>query len=169
MRFFAVFFFSFFLFFLSSCKTVIKDNEERILLSSDSINGISKKTFLLKGKKLEITEINGSLTYAIQNNEITNVIQFVYERDMDKAAYDGGYKEELVFEFPNEKGELKYIDRELRNTKMLFGRYCFCRGKTGLYKVSKGILNLKSSKNETHFDLQFKIEEVPQEINEVRY
>jgi hypothetical protein len=31
---------------------------------------------------------------------------------------------------------------------------------------TKGILNLKSSKNETHFVHQFKIEIMPQEINE---
>ena len=154
---------------LSSCKTTQKVSEEKTLLKVDSVKNTSKKLYLFKNKKLEIIEINGSLTYKIKDDEKTNVLQFVYERDMDQAAYDGGYKEEVVFEVSNNISEQNYSDTELQNTKMLFGRYCFCRGKTGLYKVKEGKLHIKTSKKETHFELQFKINEVPQVVNEIRY
>jgi len=142
-------------------------SEEKTLLKIDSVKNTSQKIYLLKNKKLEVTLVNGSLSYQIVANDKTNVIQFVYEKDLDKVAYDGGYREEVVFEFPNAISEQNYTDEELQNTKMLFGRYCFCRGKTGLYKVREGKLHIISSKKATHFELQFKINEVPQVIYEI--
>ena len=49
---------------------------------------------------------------------------------------------------------------------MLFGRYCNCRGQTGLYKVVNGSLDLKNQ-DDVSFDLDFKITEVPQVTNNV--
>lgn len=177
MRFFGIIAFSFLLLNLCACKSAQKasetniqtKSEEKILLKVDSLKNISKKLYLLKNKKLELSDTNGSINYKIVDSEKTDVLQFVYEKDMDKVAYDGGYKEEVVFEIPSNIPEQNYTDAELQNTKMLFGRYCFCRGKTGLYKVNQGKLHITSSKKETHFELQFKINEVPQVINEVIY
>ncbi|MCF6131728.1 hypothetical protein [Flavobacterium wongokense] len=114
-------------------------------------------------------ETNGSLSYKMETNPKTSVLLFVYEKDMDKVAYDGGYKEEVVFEIPNDVAEQNYTDSELQNTKMLFGRYCFCRGKNGLFKIEKGKLHLASTKKGPHFELQFKIDEVPQVTTEINY
>jgi hypothetical protein len=133
MRYSILIFFFILLSNLSSCKTTQKVNEEKTLLKIDSLKNTSNKLYLLKNKKLDIVSLNGSLSYEKKDNEKTNVIQFVYERDMDQAAYDGGYKEEVIYEIPNDISEQNYSDAELQNTKMLFGRYCYCRGKTGLY------------------------------------
>lgn len=169
MRVLTILMFSFLLLNLASCKTKQNGSQEKTLLKMDSIKNTAKKMYLFKNKKLELSESYGSLVYKMVDNEKTNVIQFLYEKDMDKVAYDGGYKEEIVFEFPNSVSEQNYKDVELQNTKMLFGRYCFCRGKTGLYYVKEGQLHLKVSKKETHFELQFTINEVPQVINEISY
>jgi hypothetical protein len=133
MRYSILIFFFILLSNLSSCKTTQKVNEEKTLLKIDSLKNTSNKLYLLKNKKLDIVSLNGSLSYEKKDNEKTNVIQFVYERDMDQAAYDGGYKEEVIYEIPNDISEQNYSDAELQNTKMLFGRYCYSRGKTGLY------------------------------------
>jgi hypothetical protein len=143
--------------------------QERIVLKIDSTKNTARKVYLFKNKKLEISEVNGSLAYKMGPSENTSVIQFVYEKDMDKVAYDGGYKEEVVFEIPNDVSGRNYKDTELQQTKMLFGRYCFCRGKTGLYKVKNGTLHITSSKKEPRFELQFKITEVPQETEKIVY
>lgn len=169
MRFFSLLIFSFLLLNLSACKSHQKINGKKTLLKIDSIKNTAKKIYLLKNKKLDILETNGSLEYKIVDSENTNVLQFSYEKDMDKVAVDGGYREEIVFEIPNTVTEQNYSDKELQNTKMLFGRYCFCRGATGLYKVNQGKLHVDLSKKEIHFELQFKITEVPQVINEVSY
>lgn len=154
---------------LSACKSTQIASEEKILLKVDSVKNTSQKIYLLRNKKLEVTHVNGSLSYQIVANEKTNVIQFFYEKDMDQAAYDGGYREEVIFEVPNDTAEINYTDEELQNTKMLFGRYCFCRGQTGLYKVKEGKLHIKTTKKESHFELQFKINEVPQITNEISF
>lgn len=169
MRIFSVIVFSFLLLNLSSCKSQQKATEEKTTLKVDSTKSVAKKLFLFKNKKLEVSESNGSLTYSLEPSEKTNVLQFVYEKDMDKAAFDGGYREEVVFEVPNDVPEQNYSDAELQATKMLFGRYCFCRGKTGLYKVNQGKLKVKTSSKVVHFELQFKINEVPQVTTEVSY
>ena len=50
---------------------------------------------------------------------------------------------------------------------MLFGRYCFCRGQTGLYRVKKGNLQIVSLNDNIHFNLDFTIDEVPQIIKNI--
>lgn len=161
--------FSFLLLNLASCQTAKKANQEKTLVKADSTKNTSSKIFLFKNKKLEISDNNGSLSYVMVDDPKTNVIRFSYEKDMEKAAYDGGYREEVVFEFPNYVNQQNYVDSALQSTKMLFGRYCFCRGKTGLYKVNEGELHLDTVEKEPHFYLKFKINEVPQVTNEVTY
>lgn len=169
MRYFSLLIFSFFVIGSTACKSVKDTSEEKVLLKMDSVNKVASKIFLFKNKSMNIDSGNGYLSYKMENSEKTNVMQFVYERDMDQAVHDGGYREEVVFEVPNTISEQHYEDVGLQNTKMLFGRYCFCRGKTGLYKVIQGKLHVKSSKKETHFELQFKITEVPQVNEKISY
>lgn len=153
----------------SSCKSTKKATEDKILLKIDSLDNGFRKLYLLKNKKLEVLTTNGSLSYTIGNNNSTNVLQFVYEKDMDQAAYDGGYREEVVFEIPNNSVNQNYTNEVLQKTKMLFGRYCNCRGQNGLFKVSQGKLHITASKKETHFELHFKIIEVPQITDSITY
>lgn len=154
---------------LSSCKSGQKIKKETNLLKVDSLENGSKKLYLLKNKKLELVENNGYLSYTIQDNEKTSVLRYVYAINQDQVAYDGGYREEILFEIPNDVIDVKYTDEELKETKMLFGRYCYCRGKNGIFKIRKGKLHVNSSKKEIHFELDFKIEEVPQVTEQIRY
>jgi hypothetical protein len=123
----------------------------------------------LKNKKLELVENNGYLPYTSDDNEKTSVLRYVYAINQDQVAQDGGYREEIFFEIPNDVIDVKYTDEELQETKILFGRYCFCEGKSRLYCVKFGILHVKSSEDKTHFELDFKITEVPQVTEKIRY
>lgn len=154
---------------LSFCKTATMVSQEKTLLKVDSLTNGFKKLHFFKNKKLEVVNTKGSLSYTMVTSDSTNVMQYEYAINQDQAAYDGGYREEILFEIPAGTLEQTYTNKELQNTKMLFGRYCFCRGKTGLYKVNEGKLHVKASKKETHFELQFKINEVPQVTTEIRY
>jgi hypothetical protein len=161
---------------MASCKSqkmpeakTANTGKEKILLKMDSLKNGSKKLFIFKNKKLELIESYGFYSYKMVENNKTDVIQYVYAINQDQIAYDGGYKEEVVFEIPNDADEKTYIDAELQNTNMLFGRYCFCRGKNGIFKVRQGRLHLKPSKKEPHFELEFKITEVPQVTEKIQY
>jgi len=169
MRYFSFLTLSFLFLGFAACKTAQKTSYEKKVLKIDSTKNSSGKIYFFKNKKLEVTETNGSLAYTMIDNPNSSVVQFSYEKDMDKVAYDGGYREEVVFELPNDGSAQNYTDNELQNTKMLFGRYCFCRGKTGLYKVREGKLHFDLSGKEPHFELQFKIIEVPQITKEISY
>ncbi|MDI1318385.1 hypothetical protein [Flavobacterium sp.] len=135
----------------------------------DSLENGSRKLHLLKNKKLEVVQNDGYVSYTILENDKTNVLHYVYAINQDQVAYDGGYREEVLFEVPNEVLEAKYTDKELQNTKMIFGRYCFCKGKTGVYKIAQGNLHVKSTKKDIHFELDFKITEVPQVTEKIAY
>lgn len=158
---------------LSNCKSSQKIKQEvtqeKTLLKNDSLENGSKKLYLLKNKKLEVVQNEGYISYTIIDNDKTNVVQYVYAINQDQVAYDGGYREEVVFEIPNDDFDTKYKDEELQKTKMLFGRYCFCRGKTGVYKIMQGNLQINSNKKEFHFELDFNITEVPQVIEKISY
>ena len=81
---------------------------------------------------------------------------------MHKGLQDGHYREEIVFEINNNDSEIKFSGNDLQKTKMLFGRFCFCRGSTGNYKITDGNLKLKQTKKEVIFTLDFKNNKVPQ-------
>jgi hypothetical protein len=168
MRFLGIILLSFLWLNFSSCSSAQKASEEKTLLKMDSLKNTAKKLYLFRNKKLEIASFNGGITYKMVDNEKTSVVRFSYEKDMDKVAFDGGYREEIIFEVPNTVSEQNYTDAQLQDTKMLFGRYCFCRGQTGLYKVNQGRLHLTLSKKEIHFELQFKMTEVPQITTEIK-
>lgn len=169
MRYIGTLFFVFLLLNFTSCKPAQKAPEEKTVLKIDSTKTTARKILLFKNKKLEVSELNGALTYKMVDDDKFNVIQFSFEKDMDKAAFDGGYREEVVFEFPDYVDEQNYVDSALQTTKMLFGRYCFCRGQTGLYKIKEGELHITTAIKEPHFYLNFKINEVPQITSEIKY
>jgi hypothetical protein len=50
---------------------------------------------------------------------------------------------------------------------MHFGRFCFCRGQTGYYKVEEGKLNLKKTNDTIALNLDFTITKVPQIIKTI--
>lgn len=121
-----------------------------------------------KHKSLEIkTYENGAIGYVLVDNNNKTVVQFKYTKNLDQAEVDGAYVEEVVFEIDSESKEIAYRDKALQETKMLFGRYCNCRGKAGLYRVMNGNLQLTSKKNNLTFNLDFSVPEIPQIIKTI--
>lgn len=120
---------------------------------------------IFKDKALIINSDNIKINYSLVDNPEKNVVQYQYKKNLKQSDVDGGYREEVLFEVDSNKSE-KLIDQELQTVKMIFGRYCFCRGQTGLYKVVLGNLSFENKK-EFNFELNFKINEVPQIINHI--
>lgn len=120
---------------------------------------------IFKNKALLINTDNVKINYSLVDNPEKNVIQYQYKKNVNQSDVDGGYREEVIFEVDsNTSDELK--DNQLQTVKMLYGRYCFCRGQTGLFNVVSGNLNFENKK-ELNFELNFKINEVPQIINHI--
>jgi hypothetical protein len=144
----------------------IQTNSETQLVSCPE-NGIC--TFeLLQNKRLEIkNDAFGKTYYSLEDDTTKNTIRYIYNLKNDKNIQDSSYREEVVFEFNASETELNLLDTKLQDSKMLFGRFCFCRGATGYYKVKEGNLKLKKNNETYQLDFDFKINEVPQIISKI--
>jgi hypothetical protein len=120
---------------------------------------------IIKNKALNVqTDQFGSVyTQQLESPE-TSIIVFQYDRNVPKDLQDAHYREEIVFQVNNASPNLTLKDKEIQITKMLFGRFCFCRGQTGYYRVENGILNLNQVEDKINMSLSFKVDQVPQKI-----
>lgn len=116
-----------------------------------------------KNKSMVVkTDEFGSVYYTLEDDNSKSVILYEYKRNVEKGLEDGQHREEIVFEINNSDTKVTLSDANLQNTKMLFGRHCFCRGQAGYYKVFEGNLNLENNKGAITVDLNFKVTKVPQ-------
>ena len=123
---------------------------------------------IFRNTSLDIkTDDIGAIYYNKIDNPNTSVILYKYDRNVPKGLQDANYSEQIVFEINNNETALNVSGKELQKTKMLFGRFCFCRGAAGNFKVEDGNLILTQKNNEIKFSLDFKVTKVPQLINVV--
>ncbi len=122
---------------------------------------------IIDNKKLNVKQDEfGSIYYELEDNFDTKIVKYKYSRTVKGNIQDAGYREEIVFEIENALTDLTLVDTDIQNTKMLFGRFCYCKGQTGNYKVSIGKLNFNAQ--EKTIDLDFKVTEVPQIITKIK-
>lgn len=124
---------------------------------------------IIKNRSLIIKkdEIN-SIYYQTESNSEYSIIKYSYTKNTEKEIQDTNYVEEIIFQINNSNSNLALTDTELQNTKMLFGRHCFCKGQAGYYLVSKGNLNFNKENEKYNLALDFIVLEVPQIINTIK-
>lgn len=157
---------------LTSCNcqknTSFKEAADKIVVNEECPeNGICSIE-LLKNKSLIVkSDEFGKLYYNLEDNESKNVVRYTFNKDKDETLQDSGYREEIIFEINTNVTELNLSGKHLQETKLLFGRFCYCKGATGYYKVEDGTLLLRKEKENIVLDLNFKITEVPQIITKI--
>jgi hypothetical protein len=162
----------FILLFLTSCtckKNIPSKEIANAVIQNDECpeNGICSIE-LLKNKSLNVKNDEfGKMYYILEDNKAKNVIRYTFNKDKDETLQDSGYREEVIFEIDPNGTQWNFSNENLQETKMLFGRFCFCRGATGYYKVTDGTLLLKKEKESMLLELNFKITEVPQIITKI--
>jgi hypothetical protein len=158
--------------FCCSNKDTIKKNEEpisKLTIESTCPPDGDCHAEIHKNKSLEVKKDDlGSIYTNIIDNETTSVIVYQYNRKVKGDLQDAGYREEVVFEINNSDKELILNNENLQQTKMLYGRFCFCKGQTGYYKVENGNLTLKQNKDAISFNIDFSITQVPQIIKSIK-
>lgn len=163
--------------FFASCKckkdTITENSETKSNQVSNLENMIKSTnpedgkctTEIFRNKSLDIkTSELGAIYYDKIDNLETSVILYKYERNVPKDVQDASYREEIVFEINNSDKELNLKNEDLQKTKMLFGRWCYCKGTTGNYVINDGKLHLTQKNEQVKFDLEFKNNKVPQII-----
>lgn len=151
---------------LVSCNAQKVTPYETVSFAGNCPAGGTCNVKIFKGKTLNVKSDEwGKAYYTMDDQADKNVIQFNYNKTVKGNVQDAGYREEIVFELDKSIGNLTLADQSLDDVKMLFGRFCFCKGQTGYYKVSKGHLVIAAAKHEKTVTLDFKSEEVPQIIS----
>jgi len=157
---------------LTSCNcqknTSFKKTADTITVNEECPeNGICTIELLKNKSLIAKSDEFGKLYYNLEDNESKNVVRFTFEKDKDETLQDSGYREEIIFEINSNVSELNLSGKNLQETKMIFGRFCFCKGATGYYKVQDGTLLLRKAKENIVLDLNFKITEVPQIVTKI--
>lgn len=159
----------FFLFFFSfSCatkKTTIATSSHTITADSSPENYTCNVEIKQNQAMIIKKDDFDRVYYDTQPNNTTQIIIYRMNRIVDKELKDGGYREEIVFETQMTPTTIELQDAELQNVKMLFGRFCYCKGKTGHYKVTSGKLAIKNKR----VKINFKINEVPQIMSSAQF
>jgi hypothetical protein len=151
---------------LFSCNAQKNVSTDMPTLSSECPQNGTCEVEILKNKQLILLYDDlGGMYYDIKDHDGTTVIHFQYNKTTEANLQDGHYREDLIFEVKNSDKSLNLSDTELQQSKLIFGRHCFCKGQTGYFKIEKGKLNLTSKKDEIRFDLSFENEKVPQLIH----
>jgi len=151
--------------FIMSCSSQKKTFKAKsvVLLEACRSDG-NCEVQLLENKSIQLKNDEfGRIYYDLEDQIGTNVIKYTYNKKVKGDIQDASYREEIVFELGDENKMI--ADEALEETKMLFGRFCFCKGQTGYYKINKGKLVSSRQENSRTITLDFTITEVPQVIN----
>lgn len=150
---------------LASCQSQKDFNPTSVSLISECPKQVDCTIQILTGKSMLIQNDGNATTYTLQDATGTNVIIYKHNKIVKGDLQDAGYREEIVFEIDQKNGSLKLTDANLQTTKMLFGRFCFCKGQTGYYPVEQGTLSIGND----IADLNFIISQVPQITKKIQF
>lgn len=118
----------------------------------------------------EVQEGNrGEMSYELIPSETTDVVIYTYKRASENVLVEGFYREEVLFEIPKENQRLILENRNIQDIKMIFGRFCYCQGETGYYKVRRGKINVKYSPKRIRAYMDIEVLDVPQLISNISF
>ncbi len=123
---------------------------------------------LEKNQRLDIKRDEyGSLYYNMVPSDEKNVIVYEFSRGFDEQLQDSGYREHIVIETDIANPEMSLSNFTLEHANVLFGRFCYCKGATGNFKIKEGTLEVTRINDGLSLKMDFKVAEVPQEINQI--
>lgn len=157
-----------FFFLLANCKAkgfIPNEHKSKIGITECPQDGICTIE-LLKNKSLNYLKGTlGELYVEVVDGNML-VLKFEYKRNEIPNTADGSYVEQVYVQIDKENLEMQESD--LRKTNIVFGRFCYCKGQSGHYKIKNGTLTIKRVKDKTyHLMLDFTIDEVPQIISKI--
>ncbi|MQP53308.1 hypothetical protein [Flavobacterium sp. LMO9] len=164
----AVLFLSFLCMSCNCAKNQVNNSIVKKTSSSSCPNDGKCTTNLIENKSLNIkTDATGAIYYELTDNSKTSIIKFEYNKTVDTTFQDNSYREEVLFEIPNQFDEINLKDDKLELVKMIFGKHCFCKGQAGIFTIIKGKLNLKKKEKTTSFNLEFEILNIDHKIKKI--
>jgi len=153
-----------------NCKpkqAVISDDLQNMLTTNCPLDGAC--TFeVLKDKSLKILKTDLEETYAEIREGHLLILKFEYKRNEIPDTIDGQYIEQVFIELNPNNLKVDLKDSELKKAKVMFARFCYCKGQTGYYVVTQGNLSIKKIEDKGYqLNLDFKQDKVPQIITQI--
>ena len=102
----------------------------------------------------------GGVYYELEDHAEKTVYLYTYKLKTDKQYQDAGYREEIIFETDSANADFALTDKDLQNTKILFGVWCYCKGKAGNYKITEGNLSRRGKEISIDFPAVVKDQKV---------
>ena len=81
----------------------------------------------------------GNIYHQKEERSGKTTFAYYYEQNKDGAYVDGHYIEEIIFELDNSVFNTSF--KELKPDKILFGVFCYCKGKAGYYQVKNALVS----------------------------
>ena len=75
----------------------------------------------------------GSVYHQMEDHKGRTVFVYRYEQNKNADYMDGHYIEEIIFELDDSVFNKSF--KNLKPNKILFGVFCYCKGKAGYYSV----------------------------------
>jgi hypothetical protein len=91
------------------------------------------------------TDGTGAVYFELEALKGTTVYRYEISQNQDQKYMDGGYREEIIFELPSDTADLNLSDTDLQQVKLIFGVWCYCKGKAGNYTITKGNFSKKGN------------------------
>lgn len=153
--------------FLLSCATQKQNDMIDIPIQKECpLDGLCTLSVFNNKELIILKDGLGGLYYEIKENKGTTVIHYQYNKITQTNLQDGHYREDIIFEIKKSDVSLNLSDLELQQTKLIFGRHCFCKGQTGYSQINKGSLKLDQHTSLV-FDLVFETNKIQQIIRRV--
>ncbi len=153
--------------FILSCKAQLPSEEELTLTSECPKDGTCQIE-LHKNKSLVVAYDNfGGMYYELKETSGKYVIHFQYNKTSEANLQDGHYREDLLLEINNNTKVLNLQNLELQQTKLIYGRHCFCKGQTGYFKVENGKLTIQKVEKKGVLKIDFSTSKIPQIIRSI--
>lgn len=111
------------------------------------------EVFERQGVEFKTEESTGKFFPEFVADSTKTVIKLTMNLNRNKAAVDGQYREEIIFEWPRSETELHLENEELQDVKFLFGRFCFCpKDQVGYFEITQGDLKIKEENISIEFE-----------------
>jgi hypothetical protein len=155
-------------FMLSSCGNIKQSsnataNEINNAITSENLNVEIKKNTVYS----LIKDTTGALYPAFETGNATTLI-FKYTEKGPKGIVDGDYTETIHLMIPDNIERGDYSDADLQKVTMLFGKFCFCRGESGYYPVTKGKLSVKNKEGAMTINVSYEIPKTSAKVTAIK-
>ncbi len=157
-------FYTFLLCVLFSCKAQEIKNADKNKYPKEGNYSIQ----VFSNNSLQVNEDTTKALYPVLKKGNHVVFKFEHKKKTIKNRKDGHYSEIIYLEFDPTKKHLSLKNSDLQESKLLFGRFCYCKGSAGWFKIDNGNLKIdKISKDKFRIQLTFKNTKTPQLISRI--